>query len=102
MTERETGSAGEDGTHSEIELFASESGRLGNPTRLIPRQPPPEEESLGVTPRPAVFEGELEPQPPPTAFGRPGRIQVWGCSPGCLIASLIASLMLTLLLNAMF
>jgi hypothetical protein len=62
-----------------------------------------------------VFEDELEPEAPPSAFGRSGfgpmfgprtvgngRIQIWGCSPGCLIASLIASLVLTLLLNAMF
>jgi hypothetical protein len=35
-----------------------------------------------------------------------GRVQVYGCSPGCLIISLIvsvvASLVLTLLLNALF
>ena len=29
-----------------------------------------------------------------------GRVRVYGCSPGCLIASLIASLLLTLFLNA--
>ena len=115
MTERETGGAGEDGNHPETHLPASESERLGNPTRLVPRQPPPEDEPLTVTPRPAVFEEELEQQPPPSTFGRAGlgpmfgprthgngRIQVWGCSPGCLITSLIASVLLTLLLNAMF
>ena len=115
MTERETGGAGEDGNHPRIQPSASQSERLGNPTRLVPRQPPPEDEPLTVTPRPAVFEEELEQQPPPSAFGRAGlgpmfdprtfgngRIQVWGCSPGCLIASLIASAVLTLLLNAMF
>jgi hypothetical protein len=37
----------------------------------------------------------------PGTFGN-RRIQVWGCSPGCLIASLVASVVLTLLLNAMF
>jgi hypothetical protein len=115
MTERETGGAGEEANRPENRPLASESGRLGNPTRLVPRQPPPEVEPLTVTPRPAVFEDEQEPQPPPSAFGRAGlgpmfgprtfgngRIQVWGCSPGCLIASLIASRVLTLLLNAMF
>ena len=115
MTERESGGAGEDGNRPEIQPPASDFARLGNPTRLVPRQPPPEDEPLPVTPRPAVFEEELEQQPPPSAFGRPGlgpmfgprtfgngRIQVWGCSPGCLVASLIASLLLTLLLNAMF
>jgi len=37
----------------------------------------------------------------PRSFGG-GRVQVWGCSPGCLIVSLVLSLLLTLLLNAMF
>jgi len=115
MTERETGGAGEDGNRPGIQPLASETGRLGNPTRLVPRRPPAEDDPVTVIPRPAVFEDELDPQPPPSAFGRAGlgsmfgprtfrngRIQVWGCSPGCLIASLIASLVLTLLLNAMF
>ncbi len=125
MTERGTGGAGEDGNRPQIEPEASEPERLGNPTRLVPRRVPPEQvppevepldvTPLDVTPRPAVFEDELESQPPPSAFGRGGfgpmfgprsfgngRIQVWGCSPGCLIASLIASVVLTLLLNAMF
>ena len=31
-----------------------------------------------------------------------GRVRVYGCSPGCLIASLVISLILTLLLNAIF
>jgi hypothetical protein len=115
MTDRETGGAGEDGNRPEIQPLAGDSARLGNPTRLVPRQPPPEDEPLPVTPRPAVFEEEQQPQPPPSAFGRAGfgpmfgprtfgngRIQVWGCSPGCLVVSLIASVLLTLLLNAMF
>ncbi len=115
MTERETGCASEDGNRPETQPLGSESERLGNPTRLVPRQPPPEDEPLSVTPRPAVFEEELEQQHPPSSFGRAGfgpifgprtfgngRIQVWGCSPGCLIASLIASVVLTLLLNAIF
>ena len=116
MTERGTGGAGDDGNHPRIEPEASEPKRLGNPTRLVPRQAPPEEaDPVSVTPRPAVFEDEPEPQPPPSGFGRSGlgpmfgprsfgdgRIQVWGCSPGCLVASLIASVALTLLLNALF
>ena len=116
MTERGTDGAGEDGNRPQIRPEASESERLGNPTRLVPRQPPPDEhDPKVVTPRPAVFEDEPEPQPPPSAFGRAGlgpmfgprtfgdgRIQVWGCSPGCLVASLIASVVLTLLLNALF
>jgi len=28
-----------------------------------------------------------------------GRVQVWGCSPGCLILSLLVSVVLTILLN---
>jgi hypothetical protein len=115
MTERNTDGTGEDGTRPRIQPEANESERLGSPTRLVPRQPPPEDDPLPVTPRPAVFEDELEPQPPPSTFGRSGlgpmfgqrsfgngRIQVWGCSPGCLVVSLIASLVLTLLLNALF
>ncbi|MBW3632393.1 MAG: hypothetical protein KY456_05115, partial [Chloroflexi bacterium] len=91
-----------------------DSRRLGNPTRVYPRQPPPED-PVSVDPYPAVFEEELDPSRTPPTFGRGGlgpmfgprtfgggRIQVWGCSPGCLIASLIASVVLTLLLNAMF
>jgi hypothetical protein len=30
---------------------------------------------------------------------RDGRVQVWGCSPGCLLLSLAVSVVLTLLLN---
>ena len=118
MTERGTGGAGEDGNHPRIQPEASEpaSERLGNPTRLVPRQaPPPEDEPMPVTPRPAVFEDEPQPPMAPSSFGRAGlgplfgprsagngRIQVWGCSPGCLVASLVGSVVLTLLLNAMF
>ena len=115
MTERESDDTGEDGNRPPIRPEANDSKSLGNPTRLVPRQAPPEEDSLPVTPYPAVFEDELEPQFPPPAFGPTGlgpmfgprtfgngRIQVWGCSPGCLVASLIASLLLTLLLNALF
>jgi hypothetical protein len=115
MTERGIGGAGEDGNRPRIQPEASEPERLGNPTRLVPRQPPPEDDPLPVIPRPAVFEDELEAVPPPSAFGRSGlspvfgprsigngRVQVWGCSPGCLVASLLISVVLTLLLNAMF
>jgi hypothetical protein len=34
----------------------------------------------------------------PTRF-RGGRVQVYGCAPGCLLASLIVSLVLTVLVN---
>jgi hypothetical protein len=115
MTERGTDGAGDGGDRPHIQPEANEPERLGNPTRLVPRQPPPEDDPLPVTPRPAVFEDELESQPPPSAFGRAGfgpmfgprsfgngRIQVWGCSPGCLVVSLIGSVVLTLLLNALF
>ncbi len=30
---------------------------------------------------------------------RGGRVQVYGCSPGCLVASLIVSVILTILVN---
>ena len=30
---------------------------------------------------------------------RGGRVQVFGCAPGCIIASIVVSLLLTLLLN---
>jgi hypothetical protein len=115
MTKRETDGTGADGNRPRIQPEASEFERLGNPTRLVPRQAPAEDDPLPVTPRPAVFEDELEPQPPPSTFGRSGlgpmfgprsvgngRIQVWGCSPGCLVVSLIGSLVLTFLLNALF
>ena len=35
----------------------------------------------------------------PRSF-RGGRIQVYGCSPGCLLISVVVSLILTLILNA--
>lgn len=34
----------------------------------------------------------------PREFGD-GRVQVYGCSPGCLLASLLVSIILTILLN---
>lgn len=89
--------------------------RLGNPTRLVPRRPPPPQPEHEVvdaerveppsridpyTPSPG---GAQRPNPlfAPRSFGN-GRVQVWGFSPGCLIASLIASVMLTILLNILF
>ena len=91
MTERGTYGADRDGNRPQIQPEASEPERLGNPTRLVPRQPPPS----------GFGRAGLGPMFGPRSFGN-GRIQVWGCSPGCLIASLIASVVLTLLLNAMF
>ena len=34
----------------------------------------------------------------PWSYGR-GRMQVFGCAPGCIVASIVISLFLTLLLN---
>lgn len=104
---------------------ATGARRLGNPTRLVPRRrqpvesdPVPQEpevvepEAEEATPYPAVFEEEPGPRGfrggsqfggmfAPRSFGN-GRVQVWGCSPGCLVASLLISALLTLLLNALF
>jgi hypothetical protein len=112
--ERDPDGANENDKRLSAQPDSDDSRRLGNPTRLFPRQAPPEDPST-ISPYPAVFEDEVEPALPPSAFGRGGfgpmfgprslgngRIQVWGCSPGCLIASLVASVVLTLLLNAMF
>ncbi len=33
---------------------------------------------------------------------RGGRVQVWGCSPGCLLISLLLSVVLTVVLNLLF
>jgi hypothetical protein len=35
----------------------------------------------------------------PQRVGRNGRLQVYGCSPGCLLVSLVLSVFLTLALN---
>ena len=87
-------------------------GRLGNPTRLIPRRtaPPTEVEPIDMDPLgfepeadPAMAAGnERAPYPPaaPQGFGRP-QVRVVGL-PGCLIAGLIASVVLTILLNILF
>lgn len=114
IMERGPDGSNERGNRFDPQSDSGESGRLGNPTRLYPRQPLPED-PVSVDPFPAVFEEDRGPTSTPPAFGRGGlgpmfgprsfgngRIQVWGCSPGCLIASLIASVVLTLLLNAMF
>jgi hypothetical protein len=115
--ERGPDAADENGNRPNTEPAADSPRRLGNPTRLVPRQPPPEEpeEPVSATPYPAVFEDELESPGRAPVFGRGGlgphvrpaqlwqwARPVWGCSPGCLIVSLIASALLTLLLNAMF
>jgi hypothetical protein len=88
-------------------------GRLGNPTRLIPRRTPspPAPEIAGTDPIApasgpdpyAAPSGGRRPEPlfAPRTFGN-GRIQVWGLAPGCLIVSLIASVLLTVLLNIVF
>ena len=37
----------------------------------------------------------------PWSYGRGrGRVQVFGCAPGCILASIVLSLLLTLLVNA--
>ena len=117
IMERGPDAADENGNRPNTEPAADSPRRLGNPTRLVPRQPPPEEpeDPVSAAPYPAVFEDELESPGRAPVFGRgglgpmfgprsfgSGRVQVWGCSPGCLIVSLIASALLTLLLNAMF
>jgi len=43
--------------------------------------------------------GDRDPFGPRTLAG--GRVRLYGCSPGCLIASVLVSLLLTLLLNAL-
>ncbi len=98
---------------------AGEPGRLGKPTRLIPKRRPAAGPADGA-PIPELVESETpigtegglasEPQSrgvgglgpwfAPRSVGG-GRFQVWGCSPGCLIASIIGSVLLTLLLNAL-
>jgi hypothetical protein len=105
--------SGADGANSDDNRLdprpdTGDSRRLGNPTRLVPRQAPPED-PIDVTPYPAEFEDEVGPPRRLSPFEADQlgpmfgpRIQVWGCSPGCLIVSLVASVVLTLLLNAMF
>jgi hypothetical protein len=103
----------------------SGSGSVGDPaggqrrfggSRLRPRvefgrRPPPAQPQPGEPPE--RVEAELLPEEEPLAeptyspFGPPrefagGRVRVYGCSPGCLLASLVVSIILTLLLNAMF
>jgi hypothetical protein len=99
----------------------SNQGRLGNPTRLVPRQTPPPVQAEPIDPDPLGFEPDPDPrmaagemrdpyleaaardpylEADPQSFGRP-RFQVIGF-PGCLIVSLIASVLLTILLNIVF
>lgn len=87
-------------------------GRLGNPTRLVPRSPlppvevePVEMDPLGFEPvsDPAMAAGNVNDpylEAAPQDVGRP-RVKVFGF-PGCLIVSLIASVLLTILLNIVF
>jgi hypothetical protein len=92
---------------------AGEQRRFGG-SRLRPRvefgrRPPQPQPGPGRE----VVEAEVLPEqeplagPPLSPFGPPrefagGRVRVYGCSPGCLIASLLVSLFLTLVLNAIF
>ena len=94
----------------------AEGQRRFGASRLRPRvefgrRPPPSQPQPGE--RPEVVDAEVVPNEGPVAgdpfspFGRPrefagGRVRVYGCSPGCLIASLLASLFLTFVLNAIF
>ena len=96
-------------------------GRLGNPTRLVPRRTPPPVQAEPIDPDPLGFEPEPDPtmaagqmgdpylepaargsyrEADPQGVGRP-RFQVIGF-PGCLIVSLVASVLLTILLNIVF
>ena len=71
-----------------------EISRTPPPRRVEPEQPElmPEQEALGGP--------SLSPFGTPREFAG-GRVRVYGCSPGCLIASLLVSLFLTLILNAL-
>ena len=115
------GGAGTPGTGSEPSRPRTEStgpSRLGNPTRLVPKRP--QAEPAEGVPTPELVEadevyssGDPFPQAPQTpgfgGFGSMfgprsiggGRVQVWGCSPGCLIVSIVGSLLLTLILNGL-
>ena len=59
--------------------------------------PEPARRSYGFGPGP-VGQGPLNSMFGPRTFGG-GKVQVWGCSPGCLVVSLLVSLFLTLFLN---
>ena len=66
----------------------------------LPPQNLPEPEPVGEGP----YAGEPAGLP---VFGQPrefagGRVRVWGCSPGCIIASIALSLLLSWLLSALF
>lgn len=94
------------------QVTGGNQGRLGNPTRLIPRRTPPPAEVEPAEMDPLGFEPQFEPvmaaddlrDPYPGAapqdFSRP-RVKVFGF-PGCLIVSLIASVLLTIMLNIVF
>jgi hypothetical protein len=112
--EREPGNA-DGGTGSGSNGAPAGGQRRFGGSRLVPRvefgrQPP----AVPPAPRPDAepvdedamtrdpFGGQaFSPLGTPREFAG-GRVRVYGCSPGCLVASLVASLFLTLLLNAMF
>lgn len=110
------GSGDEPGTER-----TSERPRRFGATRVRPRievgRPKPEETQAGAPLTPEILEPGMGDGPRGGEFGAPfgggsgpfgprsfagGRVRVYGCSPGCLIASLLVSLVLTLLLNALF
>lgn len=129
MTDEGKGAPRENGRAGRKPGAAQNDDRLGNPTRLVPRQPrsavPIEPEPVaepvdldpdlvpGATPGPFLAGDGPPPRTPfpggatlgpmfaPRSFGG-GRFQVFGCSPGCLVMSIVASLLLTFLLNVLF
>ena len=118
MTDGGAGAPGNGGEPAQPGSEPAERRRLGNPTRLVPRRPSPE--PAEVVPAPELVEpgdpfatggsfpegprtqgfGGFGPMFGPRSFGG-GRVQVWGCSPGCLIVSIVGSLLLTFILNAL-
>ena len=72
---------------------ASRLKKRSAPQAPIPQTPtlvPDDDASAPLSPSPSPFG--------PRSFGG-GRVQVFGCSPGCLVMSLVVSVVLTLLLN---
>ena len=112
MTEAGPGATG-GGGHGQDRRPEEGGQRIGNPTRLIRRPKAPAEPASAVpevevldeppfdaAPGGPPVRGGLGPLFAPRSFGG-GRVQVWGCSPGCLVVSLIASVLLTILLNVL-
>jgi hypothetical protein len=86
---------------AEFTLFTSEPTALaGVPAKADPTREPAEFQYQ-------YDQSELDPEGRSGVMGslfgprnfRDGRVQVWGCSPGCLLLSLAVSVVLTLLLN---